>query len=178
MQRRKIVICGAAGRDFHNFNVVYRDDATVEVVAFTAAQIPGIAERRFPASIAGQHYPAGIPIWPEAELQQLCEQHRVDEVVFAYSDVTRDYVMDIAAAALAAGANFALLGPRATMLETHKPTIAVCAVRTGCGKSQIARYIARQLTDAGKNVAVLRHPMPYGELAKQTVQRFQTLCGP
>ena len=176
MQRRKIVICGAAGRDFHNFNVVYRDDATVEVVAFTAAQIPGIAKRQFPASIAGLQYPAGIPIWPEAQLQQLCLQHQVDEVVFAYSDVTRDHVMDIAAAAFAAGANFALLGPKATMLETHKPTIAVCAVRTGCGKSQIARYIARQLTDAGKNVAVLRHPMPYGELAKQTVQRFQSFA--
>jgi predicted GTPase len=175
-QRKKTVICGAAGRDFHNFNVVYRNDPTVEVVAFTAAQIPGIADRRFPESMAGPRYPEGIPIWLESELGPLCVQHGIDEVVFAYSDVTRDHVMSVAAAALAAGANFVLLGPKATMLETHKPTIAVCAVRTGCGKSQIARYIARNLTDTGKSVAVLRHPMPYGDLARQTVQRFQTLA--
>ncbi len=169
---KKVVICGAAGRDFHNFNVVYRDDPEVGVVAFTATQIPGIESRRVPASVAGPRYPQGIPIVAEAELAALCRDAGVDEVVFAYSDVTREHVMSIAAAALAAGASFSLLGPDATMLPTHKPTIAVCAVRTGCGKSQVARFIARQLTAEGLRVAVLRHPMPYGDLEKQGVQRF------
>ncbi len=175
-RRRKIVICGAAGRDFHNFNVAYRDDPTVEVVAFTATQIPGIEDRRLPQKLAGEHYPDGIPIVPEHELRRLCEQYGINEVVFAYSDVSRDHVMSIAAQALAGGASFSLLGPSATMLDTKRPTIAVCAVRTGCGKSQIARYIARQLTDASYRVAVLRHPMPYGDLAQQAVQRFQTVA--
>ncbi len=174
--RRKVVICGAAGRDFHNFNVVYRENAEVEVVAFTAAQIPGIAERRVPASVAGAHYPQGIPIWSEAALHSGCVEQGVDEVVFAYSDVTRDHVMGIAAQALAAGASFSLLGPKATMLPTRKPTIAVCAVRTGCGKSQVARYIGRTLSDAGSRVAVLRHPMPYGDLAAQSIQRFASMA--
>jgi len=173
--RTKIVICGAAGRDFHNFNVVFRDDPSVEVVAFTATQIPGIEARRMPAKVAGAHYPAGIPIWPEAELRARCLEHGVDRVVFAYSDVPRDHVMAIAAQALAAGADFGLLGPKETMLPTRKPAIAVCAVRTGCGKSQITRFIASHLSAGGRKVAVLRHPMPYGDLARQTVQRFAVM---
>jgi len=173
--RKKIVICGAAGRDFHNFNMVYRDDPAIEVVAFTAAQIPGIENRRVPPTVSGDAYPQGIPIWPEGELRTQCVRNEVDEVVFAYSDVPRDHVMAVAAQAFAAGANFSLLGPGQTMLPTSKPTIAVCAVRTGCGKSQIARFISAKLSAAGRNVAVLRHPMPYGDLAKQTVQRFATL---
>ncbi len=171
-----MVICGAAGRDFHNFNLVYRDDAAVEVVAFTATQIPGIEHRRVPAEIAGPLYPQGIPIWPETELRKRCEANAVNDVVFAYSDVTRTHVMMVAAQAFAAGAGFILLGPDQTMLATSKPTIAVCAVRTGCGKSQVARYLARQLSGQGKRVAVLRHPMPYGVLEKQTVQRFATMA--
>ena len=174
--RRKVVICGAAGRDFHNFNVVYRHAADVEVVAFTAAQIPGIEDRRVPAAIAGPLYPQGIPIWPESQLRQRCLEHAVQDVVFAYSDVTRGHVMAIAAEAFAAGAGFVLLGPDETMLPTTKPAIAVCAVRTGCGKSQVARYLAGQLHAQGQTVAVLRHPMPYGDLSKQTVQRFACMA--
>ncbi len=170
--RKKVVICGAAGRDFHNFNLVYRDDPETEVVAFTATQIPGIESRSVPATVAGSAYPDGIPIVPESELHGLCRNEAVDEVVFAYSDVTREHVMSVAAVALAAGASFSLLGPKVTMLPTKRPTIAVCAVRTGCGKSQVARYIARQLSQGGLRIAVLRHPMPYGDLEKQGVQRF------
>lgn len=173
--RKQIVICGAAGRDFHNFNVVYRDNPAVNVVAFTATQIPGIENRRVPAVVAGDAYPQGIPIWPESELRARCERHNVDEVVFAYSDVSRDHVMSVAAQAFAAGANFSLLGPKQTMLPTSKPAIAVCAVRTGCGKSQVARFISANLGASGSRVAVLRHPMPYGDLAAQTVQRFASL---
>jgi predicted GTPase len=171
---RRVLILGAAGRDFHNFNVVYRDDAAVEVVAFTAAQIPGIAGRRYPASLAGARYPAGIPIVDESELEAVLRERQVDEVVFAYSDVTHLAVMHLASRALAAGADFALLGPARTMLRARLPVIAVSAVRTGCGKSPTARYLSRRLRARGLRVAVLRHPMPYGDLAGERVLRFAT----
>lgn len=172
--RRRLVILGAAGRDFHNFNVVYRDDSAVEVVAFTAAQIPNIAGRRYPPSLAGSLYPDGIPIESEARLEELCRSRSVDEAVFAYSDVSHAHVMHLAARALAAGADFTLLSPRRTMLRSRHPVIAVSAVRTGCGKSQIARWLAARFRQRGRRVAVLRHPMPYGDLAAQRVQRFAT----
>lgn len=173
-RRRRILILGAAGRDFHNFNVVYRDDPRAEVVAFTAAQIPGIAGRRYPASLAGPLYPDGIPIVVEGELERLCRAYSVEQVVFAYSDVSHEHVMHVASRALAAGADFALLGPRRTMLVSARPVIAVTAVRTGCGKSAIARWLSRTLRSRGLRVAVLRHPMPYGDLASERVQRFAT----
>ena len=176
MRRRRVIIVGAAGRDFHNFNVVYRGDATTEVVAFTAAQIPGIAGRIYPPSLAGPLYADGIPIVDEAELDRLCRIHSVDQVVFAYSDVPHEHVMHIASRALAAGADFTLLGPRRTMLQSSLPVIAVTAVRTGCGKSAIARWISRRLRDRGLRVAVLRHPMPYGDLAREGVQRFAAIA--
>lgn len=163
---------GAAGRDFHNFNVAYRADPTVEVVAFTAAQIPGIAGRRFPAVLAGPHYPDGIPIVPEAELEALCRRQGVQQVVFAYSDVRHETVMHAASRVLAAGADFALLGPEHTMLIARLPVIAVSATRTGCGKSQVSRWLSARLRGQGRRVAVIRHPMPYGDLARQVVQRF------
>lgn len=171
---RRLVIVGAAGRDFHNFNVAYRDDPGVVVVAFTAAQIPGIGGRRYPAALAGPGYPDGIPIVEEAELEALCARERVDEWVFAYSDVSHGTVMHLASRALAAGADFALLGPQRTMLRAQRPVVAVSAARTGCGKSQTSRYIARRLRAAGLRVAVLRHPMPYGDLLAERVQRFAT----
>jgi len=171
---RRVVILGAAGRDFHDFNTCFRGDANVRVVAFTANQIPGIADRRYPPELAGEGYPEGIPIVPEAELESLCERGDVDEIVFAYSDVSNDSVMHLASRALALGADFRLLGPRRTRLEASVPVIAVSAVRTGCGKSQIARWITRRLADAGWKPAAIRHPMPYGDLAKQAVQRFAT----
>lgn len=174
--RRRVVIVGAAGRDFHNFNMVYRGDSTVEVIAFTAAQIPGIANRRYPASLAGPLYPDGIPIVDEAELDALCRAKSVDEVVFAYSDVPHEHVMHIASRALAANANFSLLGPRCTMLTSSRPVIAVTAVRTGCGKSAIARWLSQRLRHRGLHVAVLRHPMPYGDLAIERVQRFASVA--
>ena len=173
---QRIVICGAAGRDFHNFNTVYRDDDDVRVVAFTATQIPGIDARRYPASLAGPLYPQGIPIVPEAQLEHLCQREQVDTVVFAYSDVSHPQLMHLASRALAAGCNFSLLGPRATMLTAHKPVLAVSAVRTGCGKSQTARHLAQLLQAQGQRVAVVRHPMPYGDLAQQQVQAFHTLA--
>ncbi|MBR0679524.1 GTPase [Roseomonas eburnea] len=171
-QRRRIVILGAAGRDFHVFNTAFRDDAAHQVVAFTAAQIPNIAGRAYPASLAGALYPAGIPIREEADLPRLLREEAIDEVVFAYSDVTHAHVMHLASIALAGGADFALLGPKRTMLAAAKPVIAVCAVRTGCGKSQVTRWIAARLRARGLRVGVLRHPMPYGDLARQAVQRF------
>jgi predicted GTPase len=174
-QPRKVVIMGAAGRDFHNFNTVFRGKPAYEVVAFTAAQIPGIAHRRYPAALAGYLYPDGIPIVDEAALEALVARERVDEVVFAYSDVAHAAVMHVAARALAAGADFRLLGPRATMLASKRPVIAICAVRTGCGKSQTARYLSGKLREHGLKVAVVRHPMPYGDLAAQSLQRFATL---
>jgi predicted GTPase len=167
---------GAAGRDFHNFNVAFRDDPACEVVAFTAAQIPGIAGRRYPPALAGKRYPNGIAIIDEAELASLCRDHAVDEVVFAYSDVDYARVMHKAAIALAAGADFSLLGPRRTMLRSRLPVIAICAVRTGVGKSQMARWLAGRLRQRGLKVAVLRHPMPYGDLERQAVQRFASLA--
>jgi len=166
------LILGAAGRDFHVFNVVYRDDPAFRVVAFTAAQIPGIAQRRYPPALAGALYAAGIPIEDEGELETLCRRHGVGRVVFAYSDVTHAQVMHLASRALACGADFVLHGPAATMLASRKPVIAVSAVRTGCGKSQTARFIARRLARGGVRVAALRHPMPYGDLERQRVQRF------
>jgi predicted GTPase len=172
--RRRVIIVGAAGRDFHNFNLVYRDDAMSEVVAFTAAQIPGIANRRYPALLAGPHYPDGIPIAPEAELDELCRAQNVDQVVFAYSDVTHEHVMHLASRALATGADFVLLGPDQTMLTSSLPVIAVTAVRTGCGKSTIARWLSLRLRAQGRRVAVLRHPMPYRDLT-QEMQRFASL---
>jgi predicted GTPase len=171
-QRRRVLIAGAAGRDFHNFNLVYRGREEVEVVAFTATQIPNIEGRVYPAELAGDLYPEGIPIRPEDELEELVREHEVDEVVFAYSDVTHEHVMHIASRALSAGASFRLLSPFETMLPSSKPVVAVCAVRTGSGKSQTTRHIAALLREDGKRVAVLRHPMPYGDLTKQAVQRF------
>ena len=168
----RVVILGAAGRDFHNFNVVYRDDARVEVVAFTAAQIPGIAGRRYPPGLAGPRYPNGIPIEPEEDLERMIRERGVDQVVFAYSDVSHEQVMHLASRTLAAGADFALLGPRRTMLRSPKPVVAVCAVRTGCGKSAVSRRVARILGERGRRVAVVRHPMPYGDLLAERVQRF------
>ena len=171
---RRVVIMGAAGRDFHNFNMVYRDDPGYRVVAFTATQIPGIDDRRYPALLAGSAYPEGIPILPEAELEEICHTERVDTVVFAYSDVPHNHVIHAASRAQAAGCDFVLLGPDQTMLTSSKPVIAVSAVRTGCGKSQTARHLAGRFAAAGIRAAALRHPMPYGDLAAQTVQRFAT----
>jgi len=172
--RTRILIMGAAGRDFHNFNVVYRDDPAIEVVAFTAAQIPGIAGRRYPAVLAGPLYPDGIAIVPEAELEALIRAREIEQVVFAYSDLAHAEVMHRASRALAAGADFLLLGPQRTMISAGKPVIAVSAVRTGCGKSPVSRWISRELRARGLSVGVVRHPMPYGELARQRVQRFAT----
>ncbi|WP_153111182.1 cyclic 2,3-diphosphoglycerate synthase [Propionivibrio limicola] len=174
--RRRIVILGAAGRDFHNFNVAFRNDAAIEVVAFTAAQISGIANRRYPAELAGAFYPNGINIVDEAGLEMLLREHAVDEVIFAYSDVPHEYVMHLASRALAAGADFSLLGPRSTQLPARVPVIAITAVRTGCGKSQTSRYLARLLKERGLHVGVVRHPMPYGDLARQAAQRFTCLA--
>lgn len=173
--RSRIVILGAAGRDFHDFNQVYRNDPGMEVVAFTAAQIAGIAGRRYPASLAGPLYPAGIPIVDEGELQALLRERSIDQVVFAYSDVSHPHVMHLASQALAGGADFILLGPQRTMIRAHLPVIAISAVRTGCGKSQTSRYLSRRMSEWGLRVAVLRHPMPYGDLAHQAVQRFACL---
>jgi len=174
MRTERVLIMGAAGRDFHDFNVVYRDDPSVEVVAFTATQIPGIADRRYPTELAGERYPAGIPIRPEAELEALIAEHDVNTVVFAYSDVSHEQVMHAASRVLAAGADFKLLGPDATMLPSTRPVVAVCAVRTGSGKSQTSRYVAKALEAQGLKVAVVRHPMPYGDLVAQRCQRYET----
>jgi predicted GTPase len=175
MKRRNVLIMGAAGRDFHDFNTVFRSNERYNVVAFTATQIPNIEQRRYPPELAGRLYPAGIPIFPEAQLAELIRRLEVDEVVFAYSDVSSGYVMERASAVLAAGADFRLLGPHETMLHTAVPVIAVVAVRTGCGKSQTARKICRLLREQGLRVVAIRHPMPYGDLARQRVQRFATL---
>ena len=172
---RKVIIMGAGGRDFHNFNVVFRHDSETEVVAFTATQIPGIADRVYPPSLAGPLYPEGIPIRPEEELTELVHAHGVDEVILAYSDLKHETVMHKASIVLASGADFRLLGPDATMLGSSKPVVAVCAVRTGCGKSQTSRKVGRTLLDAGLRVALVRHPMPYGDLEAMRVQRFATL---
>jgi predicted GTPase len=173
MSRTRVLIAGAAGRDFHNFNLVYRDRPEYEVVAFTATQIPNIDGRRYPAELAGSLYPEGIPILPESALEQLVREHEIDSVVFAYSDVTHEHVMHVGSRALAAGASYHLISPHDTMLATPKPSVAICAVRTGSGKSQTTRHVAALFREAGKRVAVLRHPMPYGDLTKQAVQRFE-----
>ena len=173
---RRVVVIGAGGRDFHNFNVALRDDPNVEVVAFTATQIPGIDKRVYPAALAGPRYPDGIPIRPEDELSELIREQHVDEVVLAYSDLAHETVMHKASIALAAGADFRLLGPDSTMLQSTKPVVAVCATRTGCGKSQTTRAIGRLLVDAGLTVALVRHPMPYGDLTAMRVQRFASLA--
>jgi predicted GTPase len=172
---RNVIIMGAGGRDFHNFNTVFRDDPETRVVAFTATQIPGIANRIYPPSLAGRLYPEGIPIRPEAELASLVREHGVDEVILAYSDLKHETVMHKASLVLATGADFRLVGPDATMLGSTKPVIAVCAVRTGCGKSQTSRAVGRALLDAGLRVALVRHPMPYGDLEAMRVQRFATV---
>jgi predicted GTPase len=171
---KRVLIMGAAGRDFHNFNRVYRDDPASRVVAFTAAQIPHIAGRRYPPSLAGSLYPDGIPIVAEGKLEAICRRERIDEVVFAYSDVDHSRVMHNASIALATGADFVLLGPARTMLSARVPVIATSAVRTGCGKSQTTRWLSRLLKERGFHVAVIRHPMPYGDLEAQAVQRFAT----
>jgi predicted GTPase len=175
MNRIRTLILGAAGRDFHNFNVVYRDDERYEVVGFTAAQIPNIVDRRYPPELSGPLYPKGVPIFPEEDLAELVERHEIQQAVFSYSDVSYSSVMHRAAIAGAAGADFLLLGPRSTMLRSTRPVVAVCAVRTGAGKSQTSRRIVRLLRGEGLQVAVVRHPMPYGELAAQRVQRFASL---
>ena len=172
---RRVLIMGAAGRDFHNFNVVYRDDQRYDVVAFTATQIPFINDRTYPAELAGSRYPNGIRIHDESELSDLIRELKVDDVVFSYSDVSHEYVMHKGSEALAAGANFVLLGPNETMLEAKVPVVSVCAVRTGSGKSQTTRAIADTLKAAGKRVVAVRHPMPYGDLAAQRVQRYADL---
>ena len=173
---RRVVIIGAGGRDFHVFNTVFREDPDTRVVAFTAAQIPGIDDRTYPAALAGPQYPDGIPIVPEAELVDLIAEQDVDEVVFAYSDIAHVDVMHKASIAMAAGADFRLSGPKATMLASTRPVVAIGAVRTGCGKSQTTRAVGRLLLDAGLKVALIRHPMPYGDLEAMRVQRFATLA--
>jgi len=172
MNRKRVIIMGAAGRDFHNFNTYFRDNEEYEVVAFTATQIPDIEGRVYPSELAGKLYPEGIPIYPEEELPQLIQKYDVDFVVFSYSDVSHEYVMHKASLAHAAGASFMLLGPKHTMLKSEKPIIAVVAGRTGSGKSQTTRRVVEILSKLGKKVVVVRHPMPYGDLVKQRVQRF------
>lgn len=171
-QQDQVIIMGAAGRDFHNHNVYFRDNPNYNVVAFTATQIPNIEGRLYPSALAGSRYPDGIPIFPETDLTMLIQKHRVSQVIFAYSDVSHETVMNRASIVLAAGADFRLLGPRATMLKSTKPVVAVCAVRTGSGKSQTTRAVAGILKGMGKRVVAVRHPMPYGDLTKQIVQRF------
>jgi predicted GTPase len=174
MKKRKTLIMGAAGRDFHNFNVFYRDNEGYDVVAFTATQIPNIADRKYPSELAGKLYPEGIPIYHEKELTMLIKKYMVDDVVFSYSDVPYEYVMHKASEIQAAGASFIIMGADQTMLKSTVPIIAICAVRTGCGKSAATRRVCRILKDAGKKVVAIRHPMPYGDLIKQRVQRFET----
>jgi len=174
MARRRVIIMGAAGRDFHNFNTLFRTDDRYEVVAFTAAQIPDIEDRTYPPSLAGNLYPQGIPIHPEEDLERLIREHDVDEVWFSYSDVPHTYVMNKASQVIAWGAHFGVCSATRTMIESTKPVIAITAVRTGVGKSQTTRHVARVLKSMGKKVVAIRHPMPYGDLAKQAVQRFAT----
>ena len=176
MPKKNIIIIGAAGRDFHNFNTFYRENESCNVVAFTAAQIPDIDGRKYPSELAGRLYPEGIPIFPEDDLPQLIKKYKVDDCVFSYSDVTYQKVMSVSALVNAAGANFVLLGPAATMVKSTKPLIAVGAVRTGCGKSQTSRRVIELLMERGLKVVAVRHPMPYGDLAKQKVQRFAAIA--
>jgi predicted GTPase len=172
-QRERIIIAGAAGRDFHDFNTVFRDNEDYDVIAFTATQIPNIEGRLYPAALAGSLYPTGIPIHPELSLTELIRNHSIDQVIFSYSDVSYEHVMHLASRVLAAGADFRLIGPHRTMLTTEKPTVSIGAVRTGCGKSQTSRRVVRLLREMGyQRVVAVRHPMPYGDLVKQAVQRF------
>jgi predicted GTPase len=172
---KKVLILGAAGRDFHNFNVFFRDNPDYRVVGFTSTQIPGIENRRYPPSLAGKLYPEGIPIFLEEDMEKIIKKEKIDIVVFAYSDVSHIYVMNRASRAMAMGADFWLLGPESTMIKSKKPVISVCAVRTGSGKSQTSRKVAEILRKMGKKVGVIRHPMPYGDLEKMRVQRFSSL---
>ena len=174
MRTQRILIMGAAGRDFHNFNLVYRDDPASEVVGFTATQIPNITGRRYPPELAGPRYPDGIPIYEEARIAELIRSHHVDRVVFAYSDVSHIYVMHKASEVMAAGADFILLGFEATSIKANVPVVSVCAVRTGAGKSQTTRRVCGKLMEHGRKVVAIRHPMPYGDLVKQRAQRFAT----
>lgn len=175
MSRKRVLIMGAAGRDFHNFNTVYRHNPDYDVVAFTATQIPNIDDRTYPPELSGDLYPDGIPIHDEADLTNLIMELNVDDVVFSYSDVPHEYVMHKASEVIKFGANFVLLGGEPTMIKSNKPVVAIGAVRTGCGKSQTTRRVAEVMASAGKKVVAIRHPMPYGDLAKQKVQRFATL---
>ncbi|MBN2185496.1 MAG: GTPase [Candidatus Krumholzibacteriota bacterium] len=175
MKKRRLLIMGAAGRDFHNFNTLYRDNDSVEVVAFTATQIPDIDDRKYPAELAGKLYPDGIKIYPEEKLEELIVKEKVEEVIFSYSDVTSQYVMQKGQLVNTLGAHFTIVGAGPTMIKSTKPLISVCATRTGCGKSQTTRAVAKLLIEAGKKVAAIRHPMPYGDLAKQKVQRFASI---
>jgi predicted GTPase len=175
MAKKRILIMGAAGRDFHNFNVLYRDNRQYEVAAFTATQIPNIEKRKYPAKLAGKLYPQGIPIVSEKDLEKLITKSKIDEVIFSYSDVSNQYVMERAALVTASGADFRLLGKSGTMLKSKLPVIAVCAARTGSGKSQTTRRVCQVLREKGKNPVVIRHPMPYGDLTKQICQRFASI---
>lgn len=172
MSKRRIIIMGAAGRDFHNFNTYFRNNDEFDVVAFTATQIPHIDDRKYPASLSGKNYPNGISIYPEEELPELIKKHKVDCVVFSYSDVSHAYVMQKGSLVLACGANYMLLSPSKTQIKTNVPVVSICAVRTGCGKSQTSRKVVQLLRDRGKKVVAIRHPMPYGNIAAQAVQRF------
>jgi predicted GTPase len=174
MKRTRVVIMGAAGRDFHNFNTFFRGKEEYDVVAFTATQIPGIDDKTYPLALAGDLYPNGIPIYPESQLTELVKEHGVEKVVFSYSDVPHEYVMHKASQVMAAGADFWLLGPNSTSIEAAVPVVSVCAARTGSGKSQTTRKVVRLLREMGKRVVSIRHPMPYGDLAKQAVQRYAT----
>ncbi|OYT51633.1 MAG: GTPase, partial [Desulfurococcales archaeon ex4484_217_2] len=173
-RRKKVIIMGAGGRDFHNFNVFFRDNEEYEVVAFTASQIPGIENRVYPPELAGKLYPEGVPIYPEEKLPELIRKHSVEYVVLSYSDLTHEDVGHIYSKVLAAGASFLILGPEATMIKTRKPVIAVTAVRTGSGKSSVSRKIVRALRSKDVKVAVVRHPMAYGDFLKQKVQVIRT----
>ena len=173
--KKKVIIMGAAGRDFHNFNVYYRNNPNYEVVAFTATQIPDIAGRKYPTELCGSNYPKGIPIYAETELPLLIKKFDADEVIFAYSDIPHEIVMNKASWVMSMGPDFILMGPKATMVKSSKPVISICATRTGCGKSQTTRKVSEILIEAGKKVVAIRHPMPYGDLAKQKVQRFSSL---
>lgn len=175
MKRKKVLIMGAAGRDFHNFNMKYRDNEEYEVIAFTAAQIPDITGRKYPVELSGKLYPNGIPIYAEDKLANLIKEHQIDEVVFSYSDISHEYVMHRASIVLANGASFTLLGPNETMIISNKCVISICAIRTGCGKSQTTRRVADILRSWGKKLVTIRHPMPYGDLSLQRLQRFSSL---
>lgn len=175
MNKWRVIVLGAAGRDFHNFNTVYRNNPEIEVVAFTAAQIPDIAGRKYPPSLAGDFYPNGIPIEEEENLEKIIREKNIDECILSYSDLSYDYVMHLASRVLSSGAKFSFLGAEQTMLKSTKPVVAVLAVRTGCGKSQTTRRVVEILKESGKKVVSIRHPMPYGDLEKQKIQRYEKL---